>query len=144
MIKKHIEHMHWANAAAINWVRSEGGNSGEYVRLISHILNAEKVWISRAQNLEGDRDTFKVHSIPDMVAINDSNNRHLGMLLQTDMAKEVDYKLFDGTPGRSSIEDMILHVFSHGFHHMGQMAAIAARSGRKFPNVSYIGFTRRT
>lgn len=103
----------------------------------------EKVWICRAKQIESERDTFKVHSIPDMVVANASNHRDFGALLQSDLKREVDYKMFDGTPGRSSVEDMILHAFSHGFHHAGQMAAMASRSGKKFPNVSYIGFTRR-
>jgi uncharacterized damage-inducible protein DinB len=58
-----------------------------------------------------------------------------------DLREPVEFSFFDGSPGRSSIETMILHVFSHGFHHVGQMAALAAKAGKKFPNVSYIGFS---
>ena len=142
MIEKIVDYMHWANARVIEWINVESGNSDDYVRLASHILNAEKVWICRAQQIGADRDTFKSHGLPEMAALNESNHEGFRSLLQTDLKKELNYQLFDGTPMRSCAEDMFLHAFSHGFHHVGQMAAIASRSGKKFPDVSYIGFTR--
>lgn len=36
----------------------------------------------------------------------------------------------------------ILHVFSPGFHHEGQIAAMAAKLGVAQPNVAYIAYTR--
>ena len=38
-------------------------------------------------------------------------------------------------------EQSIAHM--HWAHHAGQMAALASRNGEKFPDVSYIGFTRK-
>jgi uncharacterized damage-inducible protein DinB len=143
MFGKLVEHMHWANATVIDWLRTDRKNSADLNRLMSHVLNAERVWISRANKMEGDRDTFKAHQLYGLSALNDSNFAEFKLLLQAGLKDEIEYKLFDGTPGNSSIEDMIVHAFSHGFHHMGQMAAIASGSGEKLPNVSFIGFTRQ-
>ena len=143
MIEKLINQIHWANTIIIDWLKTEHKRSDEHLKLISHILNAEKVWVSRANLMEGDRDTFKVHPIEELSLLNDSCHLAWKELLQKDMQHEISYKLFDGTPYESTIETMILHVFSHGFHHIGQMAAIASSSGEKFPNVSYIAFARK-
>ena len=53
--------------------------------------------------------------------------REFKALMASDLKKEIEYRLFDGSPGKANIEDMILHVFSHGFHHRGQMAAMASK-----------------
>ena len=64
-------------------------------------------------------------------------------LLRTGLAdREIDYLRLDGSAHRSPPRDMILHVFSHGFHHRGQMASRASALGRKLPDLSYIAFTR--
>ncbi len=55
---------------------------------------------------------------------------------------EVDYQMMDGSAVRSKIDDIILHAFSHGFHHFGQMAALASQAGLKFPERSFIAFSR--
>ena len=142
MIGKTIDHMHWANATAIAWVQEHPEAPEACLRLLSHILNAEKIWTARARRETYERDVFKVHAPEALAALNDANHAGFRGLLGMDLQQRVDYVLLDGSPGRSSIEDMILHVFSHGFHHAGQMAALASRTGSKFPNVSFIGFTR--
>jgi uncharacterized damage-inducible protein DinB len=143
MMSKIVEHMHWANATVIQWIKAEGENQEDHLKLASHVLNVEKIWICRMREMEPDPDRFKVHAIADLARLNDSNHQALRSLIGTDLEKVLDYRLFDGTPVSSMMEDLILHVFSHGFHHVGQMAAIAAKAGRKFPDVSYLGFTRR-
>jgi uncharacterized damage-inducible protein DinB len=135
-----IDHMHWCNASAIAWLRENPGVPEECRRLLSHILNAERVWIARARRETGDRDTFKVHSLEALPALNDANRADFRKLLDLDLREPVEFRFFEGSPGSSTVETMILHVFSHGFHHVGQMAAIATKAGKRFPNVSYIGF----
>lgn len=142
MIGRTIAHMHWANAAAIAWMKENPDAPEECRRLLSHVLNAEKLWIARARREAYDRDVFRIHPPEAMSVLNDANHAGFLSLLEMDLKEPVDYHLLEGTPGRSNREDIILHAFSHGFHHFGQMAALASRAGRKFPNVSYLGSTR--
>lgn len=142
MHAKHVEHMHWANGKVIAWLREEAIPGEDCLRLISHILNAEKLWIARARREPYDREIFKVHAPESLAALNDANHAGFLSLLELDLQEVVEYTLLNGSPGRTSREDIILHAFSHGFHHVGQMAAWASRAGRKFPDVSYLGFTR--
>lgn len=142
MIARLIEHMHWANSNLIAWLEAGKKDSGELVRLASHILNVENVWICRARRIEHGRDTFIVHDFEGMSSLNDSNRRGFESLLREGPGREVDYRLMNGTPGRSRIEDMIIHSFSHGFHHVGQMASMVSKSEAKLPDLSYLGFIR--
>ncbi|MEO6094446.1 MAG: DinB family protein [Fibrobacteria bacterium] len=142
MLEKSLAHMHWANARIHEWLKPGRASAEEHAKLASHILNAEKVWISRAKSIPSDPHAFTLRSLDEMSALNDANHAGFLDLLKKDIARPIPYRMFSGSPGSTSIEDMILHVFTHGFHHAGQMAALASRNGEKFPDVSYIGFTR--
>lgn len=143
MMENLVNHMHWANSIIIGWMREDQNRIDEYSKLASHILNAERVWICRANRIQGDRNTFKVHRVEELSALNDANHLDFKKLLPLDLHTMLEYELFNGSPGKTSIENMLMHAFSHGFHHTGQMAAMASSKGDKFPDVSYIGFTRQ-
>lgn len=142
MIGKIVDHMHWANTRMLGWMEEDGNLSEPGMRLASHILNVERVWITRAKGSQGDRDTFKVRTLAELADLNRSNHEDFKALLLGDLKAAVAYRLFEGTPGKSSPEDMIIHAFSHGFHHAGQLAAMASASGLRFPDVSFLGYTR--
>jgi uncharacterized damage-inducible protein DinB len=143
MFEQSIAHMHWANARIHEWLRPGRASAEEHAKLASHIVNVEKVWIARAKSVPSDPHAFILRGLDEMSAMNDANHAGFLDLLKMDVAKPVSYRMFSGSPGSTSIGDMILHAFTHGFHHAGQMAALASRNGEKFPDVSYIGFTRK-
>jgi uncharacterized damage-inducible protein DinB len=143
MLEKSIAHMHWANARIHEWLKPGRASAEEHAKLASHIVNVEKVWIARAKSVPSDPHAFILRGLDEMSAMNDANHAGFLDLLKMDVAKPVSYRMFSGSPGSTSIGDMILHAFTHGFHHAGQMAALASRNGEKFPDVSYIGFTRK-
>jgi uncharacterized damage-inducible protein DinB len=143
-----VRQMHWANAQLIEWLNPDGpqGNFRDreyFIGLTSHILRAERAWLDRAYGRDWDRNMF-VHLFHNsMSPINDACRDGWLALLATGLeSREIDYVMMDGTPRRTAPHDMILHVFSHGFHHRGQMAARASTLGLKLPNLAYIQFTR--
>jgi uncharacterized damage-inducible protein DinB len=74
--------------------------------------------------------------------MNAANHRDLLALAADGVTRVFEYALFSGEPGRSTVLDMILHVYSHGFHHRGQMSALASKAGEQFPNVAHIQYSR--
>lgn len=142
MLAKMIHHIHWSNAKLIAWVREHPAIGAEQIRLLSHILNAADIWIARAKGTEVNKEIFRNHRAEDMAALNDTHCRDLLDLGRGDAERIVNYHLLNGSPGKTSVEDIILHVFSHGFHHQGQMAALASKQGIEFPGIAYITYTR--
>jgi uncharacterized damage-inducible protein DinB len=65
-------------------------------------------------------------------------------VLESDLSRLIEYRLMDGSPGRSTVGDILLHMATHGFRHRGQLSSLASQVGRPMPNVSYIHFTRIT
>jgi uncharacterized damage-inducible protein DinB len=142
MIEKLVDHMYWANARILAWLEDGANATDGRMRLVSHILNVERVWISRARGVQGDRETFKVRALAELADLNGSNHGDFKALIQGDLKKAIGYQMFNGTPVTSVLEDMVVHAFSHGFHHAGQIAAEASAVGAALPDVSYLGFTR--
>jgi uncharacterized damage-inducible protein DinB len=143
-----VRQMHWANAQLIDWLAPDGpqGNLRDreyFVGLTSHILRAERAWLDRAYGRKWDRNMFDHLFHNAMPAINDACRDGWLSLLATGLeSREIDYVMMDGTACRSAPRDMLLHIFGHGFHHRGQMAARASALGHKLPNLAYIHFTR--
>jgi len=137
-----IKHMHWSNSKVIEWMSVNTNVTDEFTKLMSHILNAEHIWICRALQKDFEFDISKIHTLEQMKELNNLNHEKFISIIQLDPNRIFEYKLLKGTPGKSSVEEILIHVFSHGFHHAGQMSVRASTLGKKFPGVSYIEFTR--
>lgn len=142
MLDEMIAQTHWANQKTIDWLSATPAASSGAHRLASHVLNAERIWIQRVMGLEQDPDRFKPLALSTMSDINQANHDDLARLVLGDCLTEFDYRLFDGTPYRSSLKTVVLHLFSHGFHHRAQIATMAIQAGLEFPGVSYIDYAR--
>jgi uncharacterized damage-inducible protein DinB len=142
MLGKLIEQNYWANEAAIAWLRDFFEADPFFHKVTSHVLNAESIWLARIMATPQDRDVLRLVDPREMPARNKQNRDAYAALPVGEMARIVDYKLLNGDPGSTSVEDIILHVWSHGFHHRGQMAAKASTLGLKYPNVAYVQYTR--
>jgi uncharacterized damage-inducible protein DinB len=140
-----IEQMHWANARMIEALQSRAGSElpPNMLRLAGHILTAESLWINRMLGRDYVRNAFLEIAIPEMAAKNDANRNDFLGLVQGDTSRRMDYQLINGTPMNSSIDDILLHVSTHGFHHRGQMAALARQHDWTFPDTSFISYSRR-
>jgi uncharacterized damage-inducible protein DinB len=142
MLERMIEQMHWANALSLEWLAGDRKEKAQHMRLLGHVLNAESVWLQRIHGALKDKTAFTDRTLDEMAAMNDANRRDFLALAASDVSRVIDYNLFNGDAARSSVLDIFLHVWSHGFHHRGQMSALASRAGEQFPNVAHIQFSR--
>ncbi len=52
----------------------------------------------------------------------------------------IHFRRASGEEYHARVEDIIHHLFTHGYHHRGQLAADYARSGIKYPNTDHINY----
>ena len=144
MLESLILQTHWANAKLIDWLARDDLRQREYfVATLSHVLRADKAWLDRAYGRDFDRRMFDPLFRNTLANLNDECRDGWLALLRTGLAdREIGYLRLDNSAHRSAPRDMIIHVFSHGFHHRGQMASRASALGQKLPDASYINFTR--
>jgi len=137
-----IDQMHWANGLMIEGLHSQTEAAPEVLRLAAHILTTEALWLSRLRGEDYVRNAFLEVPLQDMSAKNDAHQAAYRDIAAGDIHRRVDYQMINGTPMNSKVQDMVLHAITHGFHHRGQISAMATQAGWKFPDTSFIGYSR--
>ena len=115
--------------------------------LLSHILLAEKIWLTR---LRGDDSsaipTFEEYSIDDcreMAAeLHQRYVEFIESLSETDLDRSLTYKNTKGVEFSTPIREILTHVGLHGVYHRGQIAWLVREGGGTAINTDYITFTR--
>ena len=67
---------------------------------------------------------------------------YLGALTAQAAARELDYRMTNGTPARSRVSDILLHVALHGQYHRGQIALLVRAAGGEPRGTDFITFAR--
>jgi len=147
-IRRLVEHMFWADRRVLELLRESGATrSAEALRLYAHVLAAERVWLLR---MEG-RDASAQPIWPDWtleqveeaaVSARAEYERLLEGLTGEGLHRTVEYTNSRGTPFRTRVADILLHVAMHGSYHRGQIAAAVRRAGGEPVNTDYITYVR--
>lgn len=147
-IRRLVEHMLWADRRVLELLReSDSARSADALRLYAHVLAAERVWLLRLE----ERDASVQPIWPDwtLVQVEDAAvtaraeyERLLEGLTDEALERTVEYTNSRGTPFRTRIADILLHVAMHGSYHRGQIAAAVRRAGGEPINTDYITYVR--
>jgi uncharacterized damage-inducible protein DinB len=112
------------------------GNSFKSIRdTLAHTYSAEWVWYSRWQGTSPTAPlTFEDY--PDVPALRAAwailegqIRAFVGAQNDATLTKVYDYRLMNGTPGRSIFWQMFQHVVNHGSYHRGQVTTMLRQMG---------------
>ena len=141
-----IDHLNWADAAALDALRASPGSDTRALTLYSHILGAEAAWIARIAGRQSDVAIWPVLSLEDAASLAARNATALDTLVSsltpTDLTREIEYRNSAGRSFRNTVEDILLHVALHGSYHRGQVALVIRRVGGEPASTDYIAFIR--
>ncbi|MBA9086833.1 putative damage-inducible protein DinB [Fontibacillus solani] len=145
-IQKMFEHLHWANQNILE--RLQNVEIGEQqVKLFSHILNAEQIWLARLQGM--DTSQMPVWSDGDitvcakLIKQNEENFKtFFAKIANTDLDTLITYTNSNGKKFMISIRDILTHVALHGQYHRGQINSRLRVDGNDPVNIDYITFVR--
>lgn len=110
--------------------------------LASHILNAQRIWISRINEEESPLQVWEL--IPDDRWDHwlDRNRADMKVILSQKRGNlVVQYRNTEGKTFRSSQSDILQHVLMHGAYHRGQIAQLI-RPLTEVPYTDFIFYTR--
>lgn len=100
------------------------------IQLLSHTLNAQKIWNNRLEGKEDQVQVWKNLEIDDLESIeNDNFQRSLAILENEELDRTVNYKNSKGESYQSSVRDIIFHVINHSTYHRGQIATEFRKQG---------------
>ncbi|MGE7834792.1 DinB family protein [Viridibacillus arvi] len=146
-IQKMYEHLIWANQRILETLQSIGDENQEAFRLFSHILLAEKVWITRLQGLDSSRLPIwldvDIEVCAELVRQNEESlTTFLTNLVNTDLDKLISYTNSKGKEFKNSVRDVLTHIALHGQYHRGQINSRLRAEGIEPVNIDFITFVR--
>jgi RimJ/RimL family protein N-acetyltransferase/uncharacterized damage-inducible protein DinB len=144
-----LGHQTWADRRALAAIEAGQGAPDAALKLLSHILGAEHVWLTR---LSGRRAEVAVwpqlspEQCRDLVGVNDLGFREFifGLGEVTDLRRVVEYRNSAGEELATEVGDILTHVFLHGSYHRGQIAQLLRLAELAPMPTDYIAFVRAT
>ena len=141
------EHLNWANQCILKTLQSIEDENQEVNRLFSHILFAEKVWITRLRGLDSSRLPIWLEVDMKVCAKLVMQNEEsltaiLTNLANSDLDKLIFYTNSKGTEFKNSVRDILTHIALHGQYHRGQINSRLRADGIEPVNIDFITFLR--
>lgn len=137
----------WANDYLLDTIHQSEDNP-ELLRLFSHILFSERVWIAR---MSGE-DTSKLEiwanidyeQCKELVVENKSLvEKFISELTEEKLLEPVIYTTSAGQAFTNTVEEIINHIALHGQYHRGQINMRIRELGYEPVNVDFITYIRK-
>lgn len=142
-LRRLFEYNAWANARLVERLEDHG----EPLRLTSHILTAERIWLTRLRGEPTDGiaiwPTLTSDACASLASTNAAAYRsYLDALDEHDLSEAVHYRNSKGTEYHTPVADILTHVLLHSAYHRGQAAMALRDAGAEPPVTDFIIFVR--
>lgn len=147
-LRRLFDHAAWADRRALEAVAAAPEDRrAPALRLLSHVLAAERVWLLRLVGEDsGVQPIWPALTPAECESLAAGNRsayaRYLAALTEELAASEVAYTNSQGAAFRTRVSDVLTHVALHGSYHRGQVAAALRAAGAEPVNTDFIAFAR--
>jgi uncharacterized damage-inducible protein DinB len=150
MLKSHfqrmIDWMAWADRRTISAVAGCPAAHSEAVPLLSHLLAAEHVWLSRLEARTPRLPVWPTLSLTECETLATENAAgyvaFIDRIDEGELSKVIEYQNQKGDRFATAVVDILTQVLTHGPYHRGQIAKIIGRTGSPAPETDYIFYVR--
>ncbi|MBI3676757.1 MAG: DinB family protein [Proteobacteria bacterium] len=124
----------WANNELVNALARLGCESpitGLAIKALSHSYVVDRIFVA---HMKAKAHTYTAANLSEMPTLEDlsadiraSDQEYIDYVSGLDdeqLAERIDFTFTDGTAGRMSREEMLMHVITHGVGHRGQVSAV--------------------
>ena len=112
----------WANQITLDTLEREAINDEYIIRMLSHIINAQFVWIGRITDTAIEYKVWDVHPITQMRALLETNKKlcldYIEKAKSEEFSRIISYTNSAGY-FESIISDCLIHMVNHATHHRG-------------------------
>jgi uncharacterized damage-inducible protein DinB len=145
-LKKLFSYDRWANAQYLEALSGPAVDARQ-LRLLSHIVAAQMLWMDRIRNRDARAPVWPDWSLSECTTRLEKSTIEWRVYVEQitpDKARiTVAYKNSKGEPWESAVEDILIHVANHGTYHRAQIAALIGANGTTPPYTDYIEGVRR-
>lgn len=141
-----FEYHAWANKKVIDELNGAGINKGTILKILSHLLLAEKTWLLRLKLEKYENKFWTELTLKDCGKLAENNetqiNEYLTSLSENDFEKNVKYTNSKGIEYTNTRTEMLTHLSHHSSYHLGQIAREMRRLGKEPVYTDYIAYLR--
>ncbi|KGR74992.1 DinB family protein [Ureibacillus manganicus] len=146
-IQKMYEHLIWANKRILASLHNIDEEQQEVIRLFSHILFSEIVWMARLQGIDSSKlpiwADVNLDFCEQLVKKNEENIiSYLLIATKDDLEKTIIYKNSKGNEYQNTIREILTHVCLHGHYHRGQINTKLRSLGAEPEMLDFIHYIR--
>ncbi|MEX2596577.1 MAG: DinB family protein [Salibacteraceae bacterium] len=125
-------------------VLNEHHDSPEKVKvLLSHVLNALEIWVSRVKDIKPKVNVWDVHDPSHLHHMNRDCHETIFSLLETGNLKKVhSYTNSAGVAYKNTLDEILTHLIIHSAHHRAQIASSWSEVGVEPPASDFIFWAR--
>jgi uncharacterized damage-inducible protein DinB len=145
MLIQFCKYNNWANSLLLDALKANRYLLPEScITLFSHIVNAQKIWVSRINGVTTNIAVWQVNDLETCSLLLEESANALSKIeyLEAKEAPIIKYTTSIGDNYEMSIYDILLHVFNHGTYHRAQIAKEMKLHNIKPVNTDYIQFVR--
>ena len=136
----------WANQKVIEGIISSRITEGKILKLLSHLLLAEKTWLQRLKSEKYDNKFWADLTLEECNKLTDNNekqiNAYLHSLSESDFEAKVKYTNSKGVEYTNTIAEVLTHLSHHSSYHRGQIAGEMRKLGEGPAYTDYIVYLR--
>ncbi|UTZ24687.1 DinB family protein [Vibrio campbellii] len=149
VFSKALQYKKWANNNLLDMGEQQFSILPEsdatfFARILNHTTIVDSLFISRIlgepEKYNGD-NTVKT---PTLSELRETMNRNDSWLVQyaetaskADLKRIVSFKFVDGDTGQMSVEEILLHLLTHGSNHRGMAARVLAENNLERPKDTF-------
>ncbi|TOM32295.1 damage-inducible protein DinB, partial [Vibrio parahaemolyticus] len=111
-----------------------------FVRILNHTTVVDSLFISRImgepEKYSGDNivETPTISELREAMNQNDSwLVQYVGAASKEELKRVVPFKFIDGDTGQMSVEEILLHLLTHGSNHRGMASRVLAENNLERP-----------
>jgi uncharacterized damage-inducible protein DinB len=118
-----------------------------FIRILNHTAVVDSLFISRIlgepekYNADNTIETPTLSELRDTMEQNDSwLVRFTQSATAQDLARKISFKFVDGDFGQLSIDEILLHLLTHGSNHRGMASRVLAENNLERPKDTFTRF----
>ncbi|HVS96773.1 MAG TPA: DinB family protein [Puia sp.] len=140
------DYTRWANDIVIMTLERYGPQTPAFsLRLMSHICNAQSVWLARIIGQAAPAAIWEEHDLGRIRQLNSESLQGLKAAIDeqgNNLGAIVAYTNSSGIAFENSVLDILMQVFTHGGYHRAQIAMDLRQHGLEPVNTDYISWIR--
>ena len=146
--KKLFDYNIWANTKLINCIKNQQITDTDVLKLLSHIVLAEQIWMKRLKSGNYQNKNFwQVLDIAECEKISNVNYQAYIELIngkkdESEFTNTIIYKNSKGIEYTNSINNILTHVSFHSAYHRGQIAREVRKLNKEPVLTDYIAYVR--